>query len=218
MHASPLTMGFGIARSIIGAMEQLSDEELVARFRTQTEKSAADVWINELFARYHRRVAIWCLRFTGDRESAADLAQDIFLKAYRNLNSFRGEAKFSTWLYTISRNHCVNEMRARSVRPEGTAGSEIPDLVDVNETNVLTVLEREESLNSMRGLVENTLDETEKKVMTLHYGEEITLDAITRLLGLSNASGARAYVVSAKRKLTTAMQRWKTRQERGYTK
>src|SRR5690349_21548062 len=97
-------------------VQELSDEELVARFRAEAGTPGADAWINELFQRFHTRVATWCLRFTGDRESAADFAQDVFLKAYRNLDSFRGDAKFSTWLFTIARNHCINEWRARSVR------------------------------------------------------------------------------------------------------
>ena len=194
-------------------MQELSDEELVARFRTEAGAPGAQIWINELFQRFHTRVATWCFRFTGDRESAADLAQDIFLKAYRNLDSFRGDAKFSTWLFSISRNHCVNEMRSRAVRPE--EASDTLDLEHAKDESVLTTLEKEERLESVRALIGSTLDETEAKVMTLHYAEEISLDAITRLLGLTNASGAKAYVVSAKRKLGVAIERWKAREKRG---
>lgn len=68
-------------------MQQLSDEELVARYRAE-----GGPWIDELFGRYHRRVAMWCYRFTGDRDSAADLAQDVFLRAYRSLEGFRGNS------------------------------------------------------------------------------------------------------------------------------
>ena len=61
-------------------------------------------------------------------------------------------------------------------------------------------------------LVEEALDETEKKVFTLHYGNDLPLDAITRLLGLSNRAGAKAYIVSARRKLRRAARFWKARQ------
>jgi RNA polymerase sigma-70 factor, ECF subfamily len=159
-------------------------------------------------------VAIWCLRFTGDRQSAADLAQDVFLKAYRSIVSFRGDAKFSTWLFSIARNHCRNEMRARSVRLEETTDTVDLDLESGKEESVLTTLQKEESMRSMRALIGETLDETESLVMTLHYGDEITLAAITRLLGLTNASGAKAYVVSARRKLSVAIERWKARDRR----
>jgi hypothetical protein len=54
--------------------------------------------------------------------------------------------------------------------------------------------------------MQSTLSEVETQVMTLHYGEELSLDAVTRALNLNNASGAKAYVVSAKRKLARAME------------
>ena len=53
----------------------------------------------------------------------------------------------------------------------------------------------------------DTLDATERAVFVLHYGDELPLDAVTRTLGLDNASGAKAYVVSAKRKLARAVKR-----------
>jgi len=193
------------------AMLELSDEELLARFRAgQTES------LDQLFARYHTRVAVWCYRFTGDRESAGDLAQDIFLRAYRNLDSFRGDSKFSTWLYTVARNHCVNERKARAARAEESLEMLELDIPDSGQPDVLTALERKQTVETMRGLLDDTLDSTEKQVMTLHFGQEVSLDAVTRLLGLTNASGARAYVVSAKRKLATAVQRWKARQGRSH--
>jgi len=60
------------------------------------------------FRRHHVKVARWCLSVTGDRESAADLAQENLRKAYQNLSYFKGQSKFSTWLYSITRNHCLN--------------------------------------------------------------------------------------------------------------
>ena len=79
---------------------------------------------------------------------------------------------------------------------------------------MLEALQREESLALMRTLMEENLDEMEKKVVALHFAQEISLDAVTRLLELDNPSGARAYIVSAKRKLAAAMQRWKARQQK----
>jgi len=61
----------------------------------------------------------------------------------------------------------------------------------------------------LRDLVRDSLSEVEARVMTLHYAEELPLDAVTRLLKLDNTSGAKAYIVSAKRKLTRAVARWK---------
>ena len=191
-------------------MQELSDEELIARFRSAGGSPAANRWIDELFRRYHGRVALWCYRHSGDRELASDLAQEVFLRAYRNLTSFRGDSKFSTWLFTITRNQCLNEFRARSVRPEAAAESvEDRELEDTVKGSIVESMEREESLRMMRELIAKTLDETERKVLMLHVSDEMQLDAITRLLELKNPSGARAYMLSAKRKLAAAVGRWK---------
>ena len=63
----------------------------------------------------------------------------------------------------------------------------------------------------VHALLDEALVETEKKVFTLHYGDEVPLDAITRLLGLQNRSGAKAFIVSARRKLKRAARLWKAR-------
>jgi len=192
-------------------MSFLGDEELLAQAQRSPEASKQRELLDDLFRRYHSRVALWCFRVTGDRESAADLAQEIFLKVQRGLDSFRGDAKFSTWLYSITRNHCLNYANRRAAR--GESATEPLEEIDVPAEDRFDLrLERNEEMRQMRELVAETLDETEQRVMTLHYGEEMTLDAITRLLGLLNQSGAKAYVVSARRKLKTAVARWRAQQ------
>lgn len=188
-------------------MQGLSDEELVAVSRRDTETSRRrEEAIDELLRRYQSRVAIWCLRVAGDREWAADLAQEVIFKAWRNLSTFRGESKFSTWLYTIARNHCFNAAQSRGLRPE-----EPLDDLDVFDSARRHdhQLEFEDEMTQARKLLSETLDDTERRVMTLHYGEEIPLDGITRLLGLRNTSGAKAYIVSGRRKLSAAVARLK---------
>ena len=85
-------------------MESLSDEELIARYRLAPGADGSRTCLETLFRRHQTRVAAWCYRFTGDRTSAADLAQEIFAKAYASLESFRADSKFTTWLYVIARN------------------------------------------------------------------------------------------------------------------
>ena len=112
-------------------MESLSDEELVARYRSEPASTLGNRILNQLFQRHHSRVAAWCHRITGDVDYAADLAQEIFLKAFQRIDSFRQDAKFTTWLYSIARNHCMDELRARSSRPVETTGvilEQIPQL------------------------------------------------------------------------------------------
>jgi len=192
-------------------LEQPSTEELVDRALALFGTAEGDRLVNELFERHYSRVASWCLRFTGDKDLAADLAQEIFARAHRNLKSFQSQSKFSTWLYAIARNQCLNAMKARSLRPLEEGGEVLAELPGDDSS---TEHEGERSGNLVHQLLNEALDETERKVFTLHYGDELSLSAITRLLGLTNVSGAKAYIVSAKRKLNRRLQRWKAR-ERG---
>jgi RNA polymerase sigma-70 factor (ECF subfamily) len=156
----------------------------------------------------------WCLRFTGEREEAYDLAQTIFAKACRHLKSFRGQSKISTWLYSITRSECMNHVKSRSRRPPAAEGDyEIDDLPDRAGPRPDQGLEQQAWSRLVHGLLDRALDDTEKTVFTLHYGDEVPLDSITRLLGLSNRSGAKAYIVSARRKLRRAARLWKARDE-----
>lgn len=206
--------GWEQAVAIIPEMrwEELSDEVLIAQARAEADKGTAEQYLNELFRRHHVKVARWCFSVTGDRESAADLAQEICVKAYQNLAYFKGQSKFSTWLYSITRNHCLNALRSKSNVPEMDSDETVMDtLPDMGSDSPLATVERKQQAEIARQLINETLDEKEKAVFTLHFGEELPLDAITRMLKLENASGAKAYLVSAKRKLDRAVRRWKAR-------
>jgi RNA polymerase sigma-70 factor (ECF subfamily) len=158
-------------------------------------------------------VALWCLRLTGDRESAADLAQEVFIKAFGSLRDFRGDAKFSTWLYMIARNHCYNQIKARAKAPERIGEPLNNNLAEARE-GVHERLERERSAKIFGELFQQSLTALESQVMTLHYVEELPLDAVTRLLKLENQSGAKSYIVSARRKLARAVERLNERGQR----
>ena len=192
--------------------EELSDEALIARSQAEADKSLAEQYVNELFRRHHAKIARWCFSVTGDRESAADLAQEICVKAYQNLPNFKGQSKFTTWLYAITRNHCLNAIRSRAAAPvidsDETIVNALPDLALENPQ---AAVERKQLAGIARQFVNEALDETERVVFTLHFGEELPLDAITRMLKLENASGAKAYLVSAKRKLERVVKRWKAK-------
>ena len=192
-----------------GGWKNLSDEELIAVYRengganweTQAREDAAA----ELFLRHQARITRWCYRFTRDRESASDLAQEILLRAFRNLDSYRGECRFSTWLYVIARNLCMSAIQKRSCEPVWVAKTNSTDFPDAAAVDVHTAVETEQSRRRSWRFILDTLDQTEARVMMLHYGREMSLNAVSRMLGLTNKSGAKAYIVSARRKLNAAM-------------
>src|SRR6266852_4893513 len=134
-------------------LERLSDEELVARARAPAGSPPAVELIDELFRRHYGRVARWCFRFSGDRESAADLAQEIFVKVYRSLGSFHGHSKFSTWLYSIARNECLNAVRARAVGPGDSGGEMLVGLPEQDGGDFWVAAERVSCAELVRELL-----------------------------------------------------------------
>jgi len=195
-----------------------SDEDLVFRSRDSADSIERELMINELLRRQFAIVARWCLRFTSDRETAADLSQEILTKAYLSLNNFQGGSKFSTWLFTIARNHCLNAARAETRQAIGLRAEVDDDFIgEIPDTSAApdARLEQESNAALVAQMLSETLDETERIVFTLHYGDDMPLDAISRVLGLDNRSGAKAYIVSARRKLARLVQRKRAGAEGG---
>jgi RNA polymerase sigma-70 factor (ECF subfamily) len=190
-------------------MEASSDEELIARYRLAPDADGSRVLVEEVFRRHHARVVAWCFRMTSHRTEAIDLAQDVFLKAWTNLHAFRGDSKFTSWLYVIARNRCHDALRAREARSREVPESEYSSVAAFTGNDALATLIADDARLVVRRLMDDALDETEKRVMTLHFGHEMRLDAITAALGLTNASGAKAKIVSARRKLNAAVTKWK---------
>lgn len=195
-------------------MTTLSDEELVAQYRMAGGKPRGTPYADELFQRHYHRVALWCYRVSGDRDAATDLAQDVFVKAWSHLDHYRSDAKFSTWLYTIARNHCFNAVKSKGRSAEDAVEGSLLDALGVQVAGFDTALERAQMSDAAHEIMAKELTPVEAQVMTLHFAAELPLDAISRLLKMDNPSGAKAYIVSAKRKLKVAVERWATRGRR----
>src|SRR3979411_2692700 len=69
---------------------------------------------DELMIRYERQIYRVCYRFVENREDAMDLAQEVFIKAFEHLPTFRQESGLKTWLYRIAMNHCINHVKKHS--------------------------------------------------------------------------------------------------------
>jgi RNA polymerase sigma-70 factor (ECF subfamily) len=111
---------------------ELEDEELLARFNDGDAKA-----FEMLLSRYRRPVYNFIFRSVRDRSHAEELLQDVFLRVVQRANEFKGQSKFSTWLYTIARNLCIDHSRKMSFRrhrsldaPIRTSGEEGPTLLD----------------------------------------------------------------------------------------
>src|SRR5262249_23582812 len=180
----------------------LSDEQLIAAHRRDPLGATREEVADELFRRHHSRIVRWCCRFTRDREAALDLTQEILMRAYRSLDKYRGDCRFSTWLYVIARNLCTSAVQKRALEPAWSGKALAMDFPDQRALDIHAAVEIEESRSKRWKLILDTLDHTEARVMMMHYGQEMPLAAVSQKLGLTNKSGAKAYIVSARRKLS----------------
>src|ERR1700744_2842400 len=155
-------------------METLADEELISRWRDQPNSDEGRQALTDLFQRHHARVALWCLRLTGNRESAADLAQEVFLKVFESLHGFRGNAKFSTWFYVIARNHFYTQVRGRA--PLEPLDDALNYRYADRSEGAHEQLERKQSAEVFGDLVRQSLSDLESQVLSLHYVEELPLE------------------------------------------
>jgi len=88
------------------------DINLVNKLRKSNDRDA----FNELYDRYSLKVFNYCLAFTGNEDDAKDCTQEIFIRVFKNIRSFRSDAKFYTWLYRIMINNCRDMVRKTSYR------------------------------------------------------------------------------------------------------
>lgn len=192
-------------------LDRLSDEELIEQAR-RAAPGAADPFLSTLYRRYQPKVAAWCLRICNDREEAADVAQEVFLRVHERLGSFRGDSRFSTWLYTVTRSVAINRgMAARRRYAEALDDEGVPEPADP-APGAEQEVEKGQILAAFREAMERDLEPLEAKVLYLHFVDGMPLAAITELLQLGNKSGAKAYIVSGGRKLKRRFGKWLARQ------
>jgi RNA polymerase sigma factor (sigma-70 family) len=82
-------------------------------FLIGTIKQGDQVGLGALYTKYFPKVYQTCYYYSQNREDAFDLAQDVLLKAFSKIGSFQGASAFSTWLFSITRNHCISQLSLR---------------------------------------------------------------------------------------------------------
>jgi RNA polymerase sigma-70 factor (ECF subfamily) len=206
-HATPLAedVKWDLQSALVAlaatAASELPDSLLMTLLAAAVDQATFNMLFEEVFDRYKERVEKWCYKVAKNRERALDLTQEVFLKAFRNIHTFRGDSQLSTWLYVITRNHCLNALKKWKTEPDEYAMRPRAMLSCTGDEDAHSVLERTQSFQQVFRFLSSILTPMEVRVMTLHYVHDLTLPAITRHLMLSNASGAKAYIVSARRKL-----------------
>ncbi len=178
----------------------LSDEQLFALAREE-KSPAANEAASALLGRYQERVYRWCYGRVGNHEQAQDLAQDVLLSAHRSLHRFDGQARFSTWLFAIARNRCLNALRRPHLFEEGLEMEEFADGRQSQEERLV----QDQDEDRLLALIREHLPPLDRKVLWLRCFDKVPVDGITRLLEITDASGARGILQRARRRLRAAL-------------
>ena len=138
----------------------------------------------QLIDRHKDKAVTLALRLTGSREEAEELVQDAFLRAFRSLDRFRGDAKFSTWFYRILYNLCMTRVTRRKGKPEvrtlGGDNEQRLNTLKVDEED-LTIHERleQEELQEIIAQEIDRLPGNYKSAVTLFYVQEMSYEEIS---------------------------------------
>jgi RNA polymerase sigma-70 factor (ECF subfamily) len=150
---------------------------------------------NYLVGKYHRQIIHFLFRMVHNEAVAEELAQEVFLRVYRSRESYRAEAKFSTWLYRIATNLAVNH--ARDTKHERTAqtleldapdpeSGSTPEVAD-DDPNVEQRILREERMAAIRAQVA-ALPERQRMAVLMHKYQEMDYRQIGEVLKLSESA------------------------------
>lgn len=152
-----------------------------------------------LVEKYKRMAYTLALKLVQVPEDAEDIAQDSFIKAFQALDHYRGESKFSTWLYKIVYNISIAKLRKKQPKVIQIDDEQNHNF-DVSETdNFLTQLTIEEQNDILRNAIDNLLAE-EKAMITLFYLNDSSIKEITQITG-DTESNVKIKLFRARRKL-----------------
>ncbi len=163
---------------VTAAAAAADDDRTLVREALQGNREAFD----ELVRRHQRHVYQLCYRFTGNHEDASDLAQDVFIRAFKGLRSFKGQSAFSTWLYRIGVNVCLNRVSSRTA--SRTVALEHADRIDVRAERADAALLRDERAAEVRAAVAR-LPKKQRAALILRVYHDLPHEQIAAILGSS---------------------------------
>ncbi|MBE2254128.1 MAG: sigma-70 family RNA polymerase sigma factor [Myxococcus sp.] len=172
------------ARDAANEAQRHSDRVLLSKLRRN------DAAAFEQLVRAHQdRVFDFCVRMLNDREEAFDLTQEIFLSIHQNVDKFRADAKLTTWIFRISRNHCLNRLKYLKRRGRGRSD----EFGEANEGDISESmggssapddhLSRKRDRQLVHQAIE-ALDEEQRSLVVLRDVEGLSYDEIMEITEL----------------------------------
>lgn len=151
-----------------------------------------------LYDRYSNKVYNKCISLIKDLEIAKDLTHDIFLKVFVNLGSFKGDSTFSTWLYSITYNYCMDYLRKSKKFIEVAVNEKLPDFQTSDEQDEVDSIYQMDS-NKLNALLEK-IPTNDKVILLMKYQDDMSIKEIKQSFNIGE-SAAKMRLKRAKEKL-----------------
>jgi RNA polymerase sigma factor (sigma-70 family) len=159
-------------------MHELTDIEVIPRILGGDHQA-----YTILVDRYQNFVFTIALRYVKTREDAEEVAQDVFIKAYRSLADFRGTSKFSTWLYTIATTTSLTFLRKKKLDVHSLDNEHVFERAENIEGGMSANQVEQKSRQQMVNQALQLLNPEDAQILSLFYKGEQTLEEIAEILG-----------------------------------
>lgn len=165
------------------ATHNLTDEALVEAIVKTNDTLLFEV----LYDRFAKMVYNKCYGFANSEDEAEDLTQDVFLRVFIKLGSFKGRSKFSTWLYAFTYNHCVNYVTrntAKKIEKQSVSSEIIENIGDaVDSTHEFESMKVEQLKRVME-----LIDPEEKMILLLKYQDNLSIKELSEALDIGESA------------------------------
>ena len=157
----------------------MNDNEIISKVLSGDHQAYAG-----LVNRYQNYVFTLTLRIVKNREDAEEVAQDVFIKAYRYLADFRGASRFTTWLYTIVNNTCISFLRKKKLDIHSLDNEKVFEVADSQDSGMRANLVEQKSKLAMVNNAISLLSGDDAQIITLYYKAEQSLEETAQVLGI----------------------------------
>jgi RNA polymerase sigma-70 factor (ECF subfamily) len=181
-------------------MSTISDQHYIDKI-LQGETNSFAVLVD----RYKDMIFTLALKMLKNREEAEEVAQDTFIKIYNSLNKFKGDSKFSTWIYKIAYNTCLDRLKKNKKEDNNISIDEFSAHLIKTMDNALSALEEKERKQTIQNCL-NLLPSEENFLLTLFYFEDQTLEEIGKVMSIT-ANNTKVKLFRSRQKLAVILKK-----------
>ena len=160
----------------------------------------------QLVDQYKGLVYTLALRMLKHREEAEEVAQDAFIKVYKSLHKFKGDSKFSTWIYRVTYNTCLDRLKKNKKHFNDVAIDEYTEHKLETVDNALEHMIKAEKQELIKRCVDKLPSES-SYLISLYYFEELSLDEISTIVGIASNT-VKVKLFRARKKLTVILEQY----------